>query len=70
VLEYGRLEAGTDGSLVVLVPESFRCDRRYLDAAIVLNAAAPLVLEELAKENPNLDELPAAQVLAGGGLAS
>jgi hypothetical protein len=68
VLEFGQLEAGDEGSLVVLVPESFRGDRRYLDAAIVLNAAEPVVLAELAKKTPNLDELPDAEVLAGGGL--
>jgi len=43
---------------------------RYLDAAIVLGATAPIMLEALAaKDNtPLAERLPDAQVLAGGGL--
>jgi hypothetical protein len=72
VLEYGTLEAGVDGTLVVALPESFRHERRYLDAAIVLSAAVPIVLEALASKDktPVAEQLPDVDVLGGGGLAS
>ena len=68
-VKHGRVEE-VDGHLVVFLPEGHAREEE-LQAARVLYAAAPIVLEALASkdETPIAKRLPDAHVLAGGGLA-